>query len=178
MDSDFRIAVVEGQTLPAGERKNIVTMCSRAFDEDLGPMFASFSDPIHVLGYQSRKLVSHALWLTRWLELNHNRMLRTAYVEAVATEEVYRRRGYASMIMRRVQKEIQGYHLGALSPFNVKFYERLGWELWRGPLFIRTEKGLIPSPTDEEVMIFRLPETPDLDLTAPLSVEWREGEVW
>jgi aminoglycoside 2'-N-acetyltransferase I len=65
-----------------------------------------------------------------------------------------------------------------LSPFNVKFYERLGWELWRGPLFIRTEKGLIPSPTDEEVMIFRLPETPDLDLTAPLSVEWREGEAW
>ena len=116
--------------------------------------------------------------LTRWLELNHNRMLRTAYVEAVATEEAYRRRGYASMIMRRVQKEIQGYHLGTLSPFNVKFYERLGWELRRGPLFIRTEKGLIPSPTDEEVMIFRLPETPDLDLTAPLSVEWREGEAW
>ena len=178
MSAEFRIDVVEGQQLSAEERSNIITMSSRAFEEDLKPMFDVFSQPTHVLGYQAGKLVSHALWITRWLELNHNRMLRTAYVEAVATEEAYRRRGYASLIMRRVQKEIQDYQLGALSPFRVGFYERLGWELWRGPLYIRTETGEIPSPTDEEVMIFRLPNTPDLDLTAALSAEWREGEVW
>jgi aminoglycoside 2'-N-acetyltransferase I len=74
--------------------------------------------------------------------------------------------------------EIQDYELAALSPFNVAYYERLGWELWRGPLFIRKEEDLMPSLDDEEVMIFRLLRTPVLDLNAPLSAEWREGELW
>jgi hypothetical protein len=29
-----------------------------------------------------------------------------------------------------------------------------------------------------KVMILRLPCTPPLDLDAPLSAEWREGELW
>jgi hypothetical protein len=28
------------------------------------------------------------------------------------------------------------------------------------------------------VMILRLPRTPPLDLDAPLSIEWREGDLW
>ena len=110
--------------------------------------------------------------------------MRTAYVEGVATEEAYRNRGFATAIMKRVAKEIQDFDLAGLSPFSVTYYERLGWELWRGPLFIRTDDGLLPSPEDEEVMILRLPSDvirphiPDLDLDAPLSAEWREGELW
>lgn len=54
---------------------------------------------------------------------------------------------------------------------------RLGWETWRGPLFIRTADGLLPTP-DEDVMIRRLPRTPALDVTQSLSAEWRQGELW
>jgi len=50
--------------------------------------------------------------------------------------------------------------------------------LFNNTLFIRTENGLLPSPADEEVMILRLSKTPYLDLSAPLSAEWREGELW
>jgi aminoglycoside 2'-N-acetyltransferase I len=60
----------------------------------------------------------------------------------------------------------------------VAYYERLGWELWRGPLYVRAEAGLLRSPNDGEVMILRLPKTPDLDFDRSLSIEWREGEVW
>jgi aminoglycoside 2'-N-acetyltransferase I len=105
-------------------------------------------------------------------------MMRTAYVEAVATEAEYRKRGFASMVMERLVGEIQDYELAALSPFSVDYYERLGWELWHGPLFIRVEDELMPSIDGEEVMVFRLPKTPVLDLNAPLSAEWREGELW
>jgi aminoglycoside 2'-N-acetyltransferase I len=104
--------------------------------------------------------------------------MRTAYVEAVATEAKYRNRGFASFIMKYLIGEIQDYELAALSPFSVEYYERLGWELWRGSLFIRTKDDLMPSLDGEEVMIFRLPKTPVLDLNAPLSAEWREGELW
>jgi aminoglycoside 2'-N-acetyltransferase I len=178
MDTELRIEVIKGQNLSGEERKNIITLCSQAFEENLEAVFNTFSRPSHILGFQAGKLVSHALWVTRRLQIDNNQMLRTAYVEAVATENPYRGLGYASTIMKRVVEEIQDYELGALSPFNVAFYERLGWELWRGPLRIRTETGLVRSPGEEEVMIFRLPKTPELDLNSPLSAEWREGDLW
>lgn len=178
MDGELQIEVVDGQTLSAFERKSIITFCSRAFEEELEALFDTFSRPTHVLGYRAGKLVSHALWVTRRLQVDNDLMLRTAYVEAVATEKPYRGLGYASAIMRRVAEAILDYELGALSPFDVAYYERLGWEVWRGPLYIRAETGLIPTPGEGEVMIYRLPKTPDLNLNAPLSAEWREGELW
>ena len=179
MDTELRIEVIKGQTMSSDERKTIINFCNQAFDEDLETLFNTFTHPTHVLGYQAGKLVSHALWVTRWLQVDKNPMLlHTAYVEAVATEKAYRGLGYATTIMKRVEEGIQAYELGALSPFNVAYYERLGWELWRGPLYIRTVAGLVRSPRDEDVMILRLPNTPDLDLNAPLSAEWREGELW
>jgi hypothetical protein len=69
------------------------------------------------------------------------------------------------------------FDLGALSPSDDGFYVRLGWETWRGPLSIRTATGSMPTPEDR-VMILCLPGTPDLDLDAPLSAEWRDGELW
>ena len=72
---------------------------------------------------------------------------------------------------------IVDFDLGALCPAIPLMYARLGWEFWCGPLFIRRADRLIPTP-DEDVMILRLPRTPPLDLEAPLSVEWREGELW
>ena len=72
-----------------------------------------------------------------------------------------------------------GWELAALSPSDEDFYERRGWELWRGPLAIRRDGHLEASPPDEQVMIRRLPRTPaTLDVTTLLTAEWREGELW
>lgn len=79
--------------------------------------------------------------------------------------------------MRALQAQILDFDLAALSPFDERWYARLGWETWRGPLSIRTATGLLPTP-DEQVMTLRLPRTPALDLDAPLSAEWRELESW
>jgi hypothetical protein len=81
-------------------------------------------------------------------------------------------------VLRRLAQEIDDFELGGLAPSDPIFYERLGWELWQGRLFIRKGTELLPSPQDEQVMILRLRTTPPLDLTAPLSAEWREGEPW
>ena len=42
---------------------------------------------------------------------------------------------------------------------------------------IRQDSGLLPTP-DEEIMILPMPQTPPLDLDAPISAEWRVGELW
>ena len=80
--------------------------------------------------------------------------------------------------MERLVAEVGDYDIAALSPAETTLYTRLGWEFWQGPLFHRKDGELIPDPDDEAVMILRLPKTPTLDLSLPISIEWREGEVW
>lgn len=175
----LEIRTISGAALTRAERFGLIALCSRAYEEDIAPLWRTFERTSHVVGYFDGRPVSHALWVTRWLQVGAgSRLLRTAYVELVATDVPFRGRGFAAAIMARLAEEIQGFDLGALSPFSVEYYVRLGWEQWRGPLFIRTAQGSVASPADEEVMILRLEKTPPLDVFESLSAEWREGELW
>jgi aminoglycoside 2'-N-acetyltransferase I len=174
----FNIEIAPGNLISEILKKEIISLCNRAYEEDMESVLATFVDATHILGYSDHVLVSHALWVTRYLQAGTDPVMRTAYVEAVATDSKYRNRGYAASVMKYLISEIQEYELAALSPFNVEYYTRLGWEPWQGPLFIRTDDTLLASPDDEEVMIFRLPKTRALNLNASLSAEWREGELW
>lgn len=174
----FEIKVFDSSALSPSLREEIIALCNRAYEEDLGPLFETFTGAVHLLGYCESILVSHALWVTRYLQAGAGPLMRTAYVEALATEAGYRGRGYAAVLLKQLIGKVQDYDLAALSPSDAGYYQRLGWELWRGPLFIRANGELEASPEDEEVMIYRLPKTPALDITDPLSAEWREGELW
>lgn len=177
MTDQLTFIINPGNDLSTQVKADIVGLCSRAYEMKFEPMLKTFSDPTHVLAYSDDKLVSHALWVTRWLQSEPFPFLRTAFVEAVATDPLYQGRGFGTALMRVLGEAIADFDLGALSPAELGLYSRTGWELWRGPLFIRTQQGLLPTP-DDRVMILRLPKTPALDLEAPLSAEWREGELW
>jgi aminoglycoside 2'-N-acetyltransferase I len=169
--------VVGAEQLSDTQSKEILELCSAAYEESFGYYLEALPTPVHILARQSGMLVSHAAWVTRWLQVDEGEMLETAYVEAVATAPEYQGRGYASAVMRQLITQLERYDLAALSPSNVAFYQRLGWEAWRGTLAIRTEGGLVFTP-GEEVMIYRLPRTPALDLNSRLTAEWRPVEVW
>ena len=81
--------------------------------------------------------------------------------------------------MQRVADDIQGYMLGGLCAANehIRFYQRLGWKLWRGPKAIRTLDAVIET-LDEDVMVLRTIWTPVLDVDVGITAEWREGELW
>ncbi len=172
------ISTLESASISPSTLLEICELCTEAYEEELTGAFEALGPGVHVIGRFDGQIVSHAMWVTRTLQPASRTPLRTAYVEAVATRRQFQHRGFASEILRRLAQEIRSYELGALSPSGDAFYARLGWELWRGPLFIRTDIGLAPTP-DESVMILRLENTPaDLDLNEPLSAEWRTGELW
>jgi aminoglycoside 2'-N-acetyltransferase I len=175
--SDLTFEVVAGADLSPARRAALVALCNRAYDEDIEPLLATYTDPVHVIGHFGDKMVSHALWCTRWLSCDNGPLMRTAFVELVATEPLFEGKGYATQIMSRVASEIADFELGALWPNYPEWYGRLGWQIWRGPLFIRTEEGLLPTPEDI-VMVMLLSKTPALNLDGSLSAEWREGELW
>jgi aminoglycoside 2'-N-acetyltransferase I len=135
---------------------------------------------VHVILVEDGRILSHGSVVTRILEAGGT-ALRTGYVEAVATWPELQRRGHGSAVMREIDDFItSNYELGALGTGEFAFYESLGWEHWRGPSSVRTPGGEKRTlAEDGYIMVLRTPATPpDLDLDAPLSCEWRTGDVW
>jgi aminoglycoside 2'-N-acetyltransferase I len=163
----------------AALRAEVLELCNVAYGQDLTELFRSLGPGVHVLIRDDEKLVSHAMWVTRWLQIDRGPLMRSAYVEAVATDPAYRNVGLASRVMRRLVAEIpREFDIAALSPATISLYERLGWRSWLGPLCIRMPDGTVAAAPDEVAMVFELEGRARVDVRKPISIEWRQGEVW
>ena len=133
---------------------------------------------VHAVVRDEDRIVSHAAVVARELFLDEP--IRTGYVEGVATLPDLQGHGLGSAVMRIVNEHLRGtYRLGALATARIGFYERLGWERWRGATSVRTPEGTIRTPEDDGwIMVLRTPSSPALDLDAPISCDPREGDVW
>lgn len=134
---------------------------------------------IHVLAVDDGCLVAHASAVPRLLEVD-GRPIRTGYVEAVATRPDRRMRGLGSQVMSEIGEVVRSrYEMGALSTGRRSFYERLGWERWRGPTFVREGDGLRrTSDEDGGLLVLRVGPGVGVDLDAPISCEARAGDDW
>src|SRR5687768_2020108 len=133
----------------------------------------------HVFLSDDGAIVSHAAVVERLLMAN-DAPLRTGYVEGVATDRDRRRRGYSTIVMRRVNKIIAStFELGALSTDVPDLYLKLGWEPWQGPTYVAMPEG--PFRTGDEdagIMVLRTAATAEIDLASSLTCEAREGDSW
>jgi aminoglycoside 2'-N-acetyltransferase I len=145
----------------------------------------SDDDMAHALGGRhwlieaAGRIVSHASVVERILEVD-GRPLRTGSLEAVATEPAHQRQGLGSRVVTAATGHIRArFELGGLSTGSPGFYERLGWIRWRGPTFVRTADALLrTADEDDGIMVLATPASPPLDPAAPISCEWRPGDVW
>ena len=144
-------------------------------DDDFAHAFGG----VHLVVEEDGGIVSHASVVERRLHTGGHR-LATGYVEAVATLPTHRGRGFATAVMEEAGKHIdRTFQLGALGTGLHAFYRRLGWVVWNGPTSVRTERGLVPTPEEDGYVLVRLtPMSPRLDLSAPISCDWRPGDVW
>jgi len=133
----------------------------------------------HVLLELDRTIVAHASVVERAIRVAGH-LLRTGYVEAVATAPEHQRTGLGTLVMEEVGALIQAeYQLGALGTGEHGFYERLGWQTWKGPTSVRTPNGEVRTPDEDGyVMVLETPTTPRLDPGDPISCDLRTGDAW
>lgn len=168
--------IVPRADLPPTLYEQIVRLCDEAYGEDFSELMASYEGATHVLGFDAGRLVVHALWVEAEVEVGAGTPMRAAVVEAVATRPDRRHRGLGREAMGRLVAEITSadYDLGVLWAFDSGWYGRLGWERWSGPVG-QVVDGVIEPVVGDDVMIHRLPRTPDLDLSLPLLVDDQAG---
>jgi aminoglycoside 2'-N-acetyltransferase I len=179
MTTSLDIRVRRTRQLDAALRATIVELCTEAHGKDFSRLFFYLpTDGMHFIAYRGDQIISHAVVTTRWVQPERLPVLRTAYVDAVATLPAYQRRGYGSAIMRELTAHITDYDLACLETDRVTFHERLGWQRWRGPRAGRSGAELIPTPDHQNIMILRLANTPPLDLDRMLTIEAQAGRIW
>jgi aminoglycoside 2'-N-acetyltransferase I len=135
---------------------------------------------VHVVLDVAGHVLAHASVVERELHVAGT-PFRTGYVEAVAVRPELQGRGLGSRVMREAAAIVrESFELGALGTGTPAFYERLGWRLWLGPTFVRTADGDVRTSEDDGgILVLETPRTPlPLELTAPISCEWRIGDVW
>ncbi len=181
MTESTSILFAKTEDLSAFTRDSIVQLCVEAHhEEDFKNLFIYVPwGGLHALLYRGEQLASHALVTTRWLQPEGLPVLRTAYVDAVATLPIHQGQGYGSMLMHQLANEIDNeYTIAGLETDRAEFYKKLGWQLWRGPLAGRSEQGLIPTPEQKGIMILVLSLTPALNLDSALTIECQSERIW
>jgi aminoglycoside 2'-N-acetyltransferase I len=172
------------QELAPSEIAAIRAMVERAFGWDEEERFTD-ADWDHSLGGVhfvldvAGEIVAHASVIERELHIG-GRPLRTGYVEAVATEPERQGAGFGSLVMTDATSWIKDrFELGGLGTGRQTFYQRLGWLTWLGPSSVRMGDREQPTPEDDGyLMVLPTPSSPPLDLTLPISCDWRPGDVW
>ena len=178
---EIRIVCRRTEALDEPAREAVVEVCVAAHgEEDFRNLFSYIrAGGHHFLAYEGEALVGHAVVTTRWLQPEGLPLLKTAYVDAVATLPQKQGRGIGSMVMGALAEEIgDAYEIGCLETERVSFYERVGWEVWRGKLAGRDGDSLIATPEQTGIMILRLPQTTPLDLDGLLTIERQPGRIW
>ena len=68
MDENLKVEVLHADQVAPEHLAEIHALCNRTYDADLEPLFHTFTDATHVIGRWGSAIVSHEMWMTRWLQ--------------------------------------------------------------------------------------------------------------
>ena len=133
----------------------------------------------HVVLEEGGQPVAHAAVVPRALEAD-GRAPRCGYVEGVATAPQRQGEGLGTRAMTELDAVVRThFEVGALSTDRQAFYERVGWERWRGPTFVRDGGRLRRTAAEDDgILVLRFGPSRDVDLASHIVCEARVGDDW
>ncbi|MET0473976.1 MAG: GNAT family N-acetyltransferase [Mycobacterium sp.] len=134
---------------------------------------------MHALIWVRGALIAHGAVVQRRM-IHRDTTLRCGYLEAVAVREDWRGQGLALAVLDALEQVLRGaYQLGALSSSEAgrHMYAARGWLPWQGTTSVLAPSGVTRTP-DDDGSLFVLPVSVELDTTAEIICDWRDGDVW
>lgn len=176
----MEFSVPDSGDLSEADRRGLVELWAAAFGDRFTADDATHAfGGTHVLAHAAGRIVGHASVVPRrvcfgatWREIG--------YVEAVAVHPDRQGDGIGVALMSRLREVIAGRWPAAMLSTGraTGFYERLGWERWRGNSYTQTASGRVPDGEHGGLMILRIDPGAVADLTVDVTCEDRPGDAW
>ena len=176
----MELVAVGSTDLDRATRGRLRALWDLAFDGRFGDDDESHAyGGVHVVAWSGPDLVAHASAVPRRIRFDRT-WHGVGYVEAVATHPGHQGRGLGRATMQRLQAEIAArWPVAMLSTGAATgFYERLGWERWRGTSYTRSPAGTVADGEHDGLMILRLDPALVPDLGVDVTCEDRPGDAW
>ena len=175
------VVQLRSEEIDAQTRASLRKLLWAAFDGFTEDDWAHGFGGIHVVVLDGARAVGHAAVVPRRIHFRGG-VIDGGYVEGVAVDANHRGAGIGTAIMREVSQIVSDvYPLCLLSTHAHEFYERIGWERWRGPSFV-VAAGQWRRTVEEDggIMLLRRPDGLALrvDLQSEVAVDERAGDDW
>jgi aminoglycoside 2'-N-acetyltransferase I len=161
------------------ERRVVLDTCNAAFGQPFDILFDLLPpDGAHFLGHVDGRLVAHLVVTDRSMRFGEGRWLRAGYIDAVATLPDFRRRGYASELLRAaIEIGRRRYDLFALATSIPQLYSGCGFAKWRGRQFVENQDcaGVVATEEQGNLMVLPFGNAVPEDDTLPVVANWRPG---
>lgn len=175
------LIVAESDAVDTAMRTDLRRLWTRAFgdrfdDHDADHAFGG----VHVVVRDGTHVVGHASAVPRAIRFGDRPWRTVAYVEAVATDPDRQHEGIGRLVMEKLQEEIASrWDVAMLSTGRATgFYERLGWERWRGLSYTYTESGVVLDGEHGGLMVFTPGAAVVVDRTLSVTCQDRPGDAW
>lgn len=175
------VVVAESDRIDLASRSTLRVLWDRAFgdrfsDDDAAHAYGG----VHVITWDGDRPVGHASAVPRRLRFGDGPWQVVGYVEAVATDPDFQRRGIGRETMQRLHQEIrERWPVALLSTGRAAgFYEALGWERWRGLSYTETDAGVVADGEHGGLMILRLDPAAVPSLAVAVTCLDRAGDAW
>lgn len=176
-----QIRVIESADVAPDVLESLRDLCDEAFGERFGEEdWQHALGGRHVIAFAGREVMAHAAVVPRELWVD-GALHQALYVEAVATNPSLQGQGIGTLVMQEIGALIEADGvLGALSTGSPEFYQRLGWEHWQGPTYVRRGEDLMRTPDEDDTVLVlrRGANLQRLDLTADIACRDRSGDAW
>jgi aminoglycoside 2'-N-acetyltransferase I len=175
------LLVLESADVDASLRRGLDRLWHEAFDDFTAEDGEHAYGGVHVLVRAAGlDVVAHASAVPRTITFG-DQPLAAGYVEGVAVSPRLQGSGLGSRVMARLDDVVrERWDVGVLGTGEPDFYERLGWERWRGPSYVHGTDGTRRRSADEDggLMVLRFGASAGLDLDLPITCEDRSGDAW
>lgn len=173
--------MAESDRIDGATRADLRDLWHRAFgdrftDDDAEHAYGG----VHVLVRDGDRLIGHASAVPRRIRFGDGPWRTVGYVEAVATDPTRQGEGVGRRTMLALHAEVAArWPVAMLSTGRATgFYERLGWERWRGLSYTLTAGGVVPDGEHGGLMVLRLDPAVVPDPSVTVTCEDRSGDAW
>lgn len=176
----MRVEAFATRDAPGSLLDDLHALCVRAFDGDFDPEDWDHAvGGMHFVAFENDRPVAHASVIERTLWIGDDPH-RTGYVEAVAVEPDLQGQGFGTAAMRMAGDWIgPNFEVGGLATGEFHFYERLGWQRWRGLTYVFDGTVRRRSPeADGAIMVLPTDRLASFDLSTDIACGPRPGDDW